>query len=61
MASGYGRREDAGPSGGGDPEKVEHSSLVSEKAVADYYKKLRPGARKPLEQAENNYAEALLL
>lgn len=36
--------------------------LVSEKAVAGYDEKLRPVlARKPLEQAENNYAEALLL
>jgi DNA invertase Pin-like site-specific DNA recombinase len=33
--------------------------LVSEKAVAGYDEKLRPVlARKPLEQAENNYAEA---
>lgn len=36
--------------------------VVSEKAVAGYDEKLRPVlARKPLEQAENNYAEALLL
>lgn len=36
--------------------------LVSEKAVAGYDEKLRPVlARKPLEQAESNYAEALLL
>ena len=36
--------------------------LVSEKAAAGYDEKLRPVlARKPLEQAENNYAEALLL
>jgi hypothetical protein len=36
--------------------------LVSEKAVAGYDEKLRPVlARKPLEQAGNNYAEALLL
>lgn len=36
--------------------------LVSERAVAGYDEKLRPVlARTPLEQAENNYAEALLL
>jgi hypothetical protein len=36
--------------------------LVSEKAVAGYDEKLRPVlARNPLEKAENNYAEALLL
>ena len=36
--------------------------LVSEQAVAGYDEKLRPVlARKPLEQAANNYAEALLL
>jgi hypothetical protein len=36
--------------------------LVSKKEVAGYDEKLRPVlARKPLEQAENNYAEALLL
>lgn len=36
--------------------------LMSEQAVAGYDEKLRPVlARKPLEQAENNYAEALLL
>jgi len=36
--------------------------LVSERAVAGYDEKLRPVLRrKPLEQAENNYAEALLL
>lgn len=33
--------------------------VVSEKAVAGYDEKLRPVlARKPLEQAENNYADA---
>lgn len=36
--------------------------LVSEKAVAGYDEMLRPVlACKPLEQGENNYAEALLL
>ena len=36
--------------------------IVSRQAVEGYDEKLRPVlARKPLEQAENNYAEALLL
>jgi hypothetical protein len=36
--------------------------IVSQQAVEGYDEKLRPVlARKPLEQAENNYAEALLL
>lgn len=36
--------------------------IVSRRAVAGYDEKLRAVlARKPLEQAENNYAEALLL
>jgi hypothetical protein len=38
------------------------SASVRRQAVAGYDEMLRPVlARKPLEQAENNYAEALLL